>query len=57
MENEDIQRAAVAGAMAPLLPLVLYLINRALYWGGYLLGRLSRKLARRHASAAGREQA
>lgn len=43
--------------MAPLVPIVLYLINRALYWGGYLLGRLSRYLARKRAGAASGEQA
>jgi hypothetical protein len=56
VDDDYIQRAAFAGGFAAAFPLLLWLINRALYWGGFLLGRLSRKVANRPAGSEGGEQ-
>ena len=54
--DEELKQAAIAGAMAPVmyyaLHFLLWCINRTLYWGGYLAG----KLARHAGSAARRKQ-
>jgi hypothetical protein len=56
VDDDYIQRAAFAGGFAAAFPLLLWLINRALYWGGFLLGRLTRKIANSPAGSEGREQ-